>query len=750
MIWAATGEGDHSKMSLFAELQRRNVFRVTIGYVVSSWLLAQVADLVLENIGAPSWVMQTILLVLGLGFPIVVFFSWAYEVTPEGVKRESEIDRTESITHVTGRKLDRAITFVLVVALSYLAFDKFFLADNDTQIVAQEVPAEVVAADDGEADDFSKSIAVLPFVNMSADESSAYFSDGLADTVLHMLAQVSELRVAARTSSFQFRDQTMDIAKIGEQLNVATVLEGSVQRAGDKIRVTAQLIDVSNGYHLWSGNFDRELDDVFAIQDEIANEVVSALKVSLLGQSDQQLQRDQTESVRAYTEYLLAVNELNNISSESLASAIRHLNGAVQLDPNYARAYSMLGRAHLALFDWGGIGKAEAISVVRNAASKALDLVPDSAEALAVLGMAELRDDNFELAGQLLEKAIKDSPNDALALEYYANFLSSDARPDESIAVLQQLIRLDPLSEIAHIWLVRNLMALQKYDEASKVVDHFRIVDPQSGGMSDLEFFNEHGQGNWAVAISIMTESVTENPDPNDPDPEGQALLGAAYLAIGMPDEAARWYDRAVEVNAQHPVSLSAPLFMSYYLDEVDEETVRLAQKLLADGIGNRNSARTIAEIVVIEYAEQNGRHDIALEALDNLYPHLLDDPPRDLDKNLFASYLVGRVLLQSGDLERGTQLITAFIDESARYDEVYGAGLTSVASRLALDDIDGALQKLADFGDDPHAGIYYRLFFERSSVFDPIRNEPAYIALIEEYKSNAEQQRRLLEEMNL
>jgi TolB-like protein/Flp pilus assembly protein TadD len=737
-------------MSIFGELQRRNVFRVTIGYVVSSWLLAQVADLVLENIGAPSWVMQSILLVLGLGFPIVVFFSWAYEVTPEGVKRESEIDRSQSITHVTGRKLDRANNFVLVIALSYLAVDKFFLTDDDAQIVVQEIPAELVAQDEAESDDFGKSIAVLPFVNMSADESSLYFSDGLADTVLHMLTQVRELRVAARTSSFQFRDQSLDVAKIGEQLNVATVLEGSVQRAGNKIRVTAQLIDVSNGYHLWSGNFDRELDDVFAIQDEIASEVVNALKISLLGETEQRLQRDQTDSLDAYTEYLLAVNDLNNASSETLASAIRHLQEAVRLDPDYSRAYAMLGRAYIYLLDWGAIGRSEAISAARIAASRSLDLAPDSAEALAVLGVVELRDSNLELAGQLLEKAIVDSPNNTLILEFYSAFLFRDARPDEGIATLLQLIRIDPLSESAHLLMVNGLLALNRYEEATEAIDHFGALAPNSSINSDIRFFSDYKQGNWANAISTMSAAIRDNPDPNDPDPEGEALLGMAYLAIGMPEEASRWYSRGVEVNAEHPVSLSAPLFMSYYRQEIDEKSVRLAQKLLADGIDNRNGARAIAELILIEYAEQTGRHDIPLEALDNLYPNLFDEPPHDLDKNRFATFLAGWALTQSGETQRGKELITALLKESVRYDEAYGAGLLAVSSRLVINDTEGALEKLAEVADDPFFGIHYRLIFERSSLYEPIRHEPAYIALLEFYETNAAQQRQLLEEMNL
>jgi len=739
-------------MSFFGELKRRNVFKVTVGYVISSWLLAQVADLVLENIGAPEWVMQTILLVLALGFPIVVFFSWAYEVTPEGVKRESEIDRSQSITHVTGRKLDRAVTFVLAVALCYLVFDKFFLTDTAPQPIADAAPAEEIAppGDDIASKELGKSIAVLPFVNMSADESSLYFSDGLADTVLHMLAQISEIRVAARTSSFQFRDQTMDIGAIGEQLNVATVLEGSVQRAGDKIRVTAQLIDVSNGYHLWSGNFDRELDDVFAIQDEIASEVVGALKVSILGESEERLQRDQTTNVAAYTEYLLGINELSVISSERLTSAIQHLNAAIELDPEYAAAYAMLGRAYVSLYDWGGIKRSEGIPAARKAASRALDLVPDSTEALAVLGMVEIRDANADEGRALLEKALAESPNNALALEYYAESLFLDGRAEEAIATFRQLISVDPLSELAHMLLAQVLSSIGRYDEASGIIEHYRSVSPESTGIVDIDFYNQYYQGNIANAIVLMRASVENNPDPNDPDPEGQALLGAAYLAIGMPDEASRWYDRAIEVNSEHPVSEAAPLFLSYYRREIDENSMRLAQELLAEGLAERNGSRVIALIVLIEYAIQTGRHDIPLEALDNLYPHLFDEPPTDIDRHWFATFLAGWALMESGDTERGSFLLEQRAAEQEQFADVFGVGLGTVSNSLALRDIELALEQLEKFSSDPYSGLYYKILFERSSLYDPIRNEPLYIEILERYEANSAEQQQLLQEMTL
>jgi len=249
-------------MSFIKELKRRNVIRVGAAYAVAAWLLIEITATTFPILKLPDWSVTLVTVLVLVGFPLALIFAWAFELTPEGLKKEKDIDRSESITHITGRKLDFMIIGMLVVALGYFAFDKFVLdPSRDAELVKATTEAVTEqTAETGNAETADKSIAVMAFVNMSDDPGNEYFSDGLADTVLHMLAQVPGLRVAARTSSFQFRDQSLDVAKIGEQLNVGTILEGSVQKSGDKIRVTAQLIDVSNGFHLWSGNFDRTND----------------------------------------------------------------------------------------------------------------------------------------------------------------------------------------------------------------------------------------------------------------------------------------------------------------------------------------------------------------------------------------------------------------------------------------------------------------------------------------------------------
>ncbi len=725
-------------MSFFHELKRRNVFRVAIAYVIVAWVTMQIVDVVLNNIAAPDWIFQVLMLFLAVGLPFALIFAWAFELTPEGLKLEKDVDRSQSVTRKTGRRLDFLIIGVLVVAVGTLLVDKFLLQESPDSM-------EIVAEDVADPAETSPSIAVLPFVNMSADESSAYFSDGLADTVLHMLAQVRELRVAARTSSFQFRDQTMDIAKIGEQLNVGTILEGSVQRAGDKIRVTAQLIDVSNGFHLWSGTFDRNLDDVFAIQDEIASEVVAALKVSLLGETIERLASDQTDNLDAYTEYLVGIDNLNNVSSESLKSAVMHLQAAIRLDPEYARAYSSLGRAYLVMESYGLMRTIQAAAAARNVASRALDISAESSEALAVLGMAELRDGNLETAGQLLSKAVENGPNDTVALDYYGDYLIQDARPDEAIATYREVLRLDPLSEHAHLGLVIALNLQQKYSEAGEAIARLKSIDPNSSNASFFEGMHDGIQGNLAAAVATISKSISLDPN----DPEGPAFMGYYYLALGMPDEARHQFDLAVEIDAEHPVSRSAPLFLNYYLQRNEDENLRLARRLLNDRIDNRRGARFIALTVLTEHAAKTGRHDVVLEILDNLYPHLFDDPPHDLDEDFTATYFAGVALINSGDIERGSFLVQSFLDLNDRYDEVYVVDWWSISGRLMLGNTDAALDKLERFAETKHFRMWNRLFLERSPVFDPIREEPAFIELLDEYRENAAEQRQILQAMN-
>ena len=264
-------------MSIFNELKRRNVFKVGIAYVIVAWLVAQVLQLVFESFGTPDWAIKSVLVLLATGLPFALFFAWAFELTPDGLMREQDVDRSQPVAPQTGSKLNLMITVVLVLALAYFAYDKFVLSgEREAALVeaaTQTVKEQIVSAD--ESAESGISIAVLPFVNMSSDPEQEYFSDGISEELLNVLAKIDSLKVAARTSSFSFKGQNKPIGEIAQVLGVDHILEGSVRKSGKQIRITAQLIRVSDGFHMWSETYDRELVNIFAIQDEITEAIVS-------------------------------------------------------------------------------------------------------------------------------------------------------------------------------------------------------------------------------------------------------------------------------------------------------------------------------------------------------------------------------------------------------------------------------------------------------------------------------------------
>jgi len=335
-------------VSFFAELKRRNVFKVAIAYIVTSWLVAQVAELAADSFGAPDWVMKMFITLLSLGLPFAVIFAWAFEMTPEGLKKEKDVDRSQSITSVTGQKLNNAIIGILVIALGYFAIDKFVLdPGRDAAEIATAVQvSREEAAKPAEPAEPDNSIAVLPFVNMSSDQEQEYFSDGLSEELLNLLAKIPELRVAARTSSFSFKGQNIEIPEIAARLKVAHVLEGSVRKSGNQLRITTQLIQADNGYHLWSETYDRQLDNIFQIQDEIASAVVYALKITLLGEAPTVRETDP----EAYQLFLEGQFIRRQISASTMPMAIDLFKKALEIDPDYAPAWAELAYAYM----WNG------------------------------------------------------------------------------------------------------------------------------------------------------------------------------------------------------------------------------------------------------------------------------------------------------------------------------------------------------------------------------------------------------------
>ena len=459
---------------------------MAIGYIVSSWLLVQVADLVLENIGSPDWVMQTIMLVLVLGFPVVVFFSWAYEVTPEGIKRESEIDRSQSIRHHTGRKLDRAIVAVLVLALGYFAYDKFVLgpqraselvegmkqAATEQAAVATDVPAEP-----------DNSIAVLPFVNMSSDEEQEYFSDGLSEELLNLLAKIPELHVAARTSSFSFKGKDLEVTEIASRLKVAHVLEGSVRKHNQQLRITTQLIRADNGYQLWSETYDRQLDNVFEIQEEIAIAVVDALKITLLGEAPKTRKTD----TAAYQLFLEGQYLKRQISGESLLNAIEAFNQAVEIDPTYAPAWAELADTYI----WTGgsekFSREEGHALADQAIEKAISIDPDYAFAYYVRGISWIFSKNeFNRGIEDFKHALELEPDNAFLIAAMGKGAFVTGQFDLAIAQYQEALALEPIVPEFYWFIGKAYLSSGRLDEAEASFRKLLDLSPDSYGILDL------------------------------------------------------------------------------------------------------------------------------------------------------------------------------------------------------------------------------------------------------------------------
>ena len=326
-------------MWLVSELKRRNVIKVAIAYAVAAWLLIEVSVTTFPMLRLPEWTATFVTVLLMIGFPLALIFAWAFELTPEGIKLEKHVDRSQSTAHMPGRKFDYLIIAVLVLALGYFAFDKFVLdPSRDAELV--QTTTEVVteqAAETGNSWIPDKSIAILPFVNMSSDPEQEYFSDGISEELLNVLSKLPGLRVVARTSSFQFKGENRDVIDIGQQLNATLVLEGSVRTAGLQIRITAQLIDARNGFHLWSETYDRELENIFVVQDEISAAIVDALKGHLGLQGDVTPRATAAVNAEAYEAYLRGRYLVVQRIRASIEGAVGQFEKALALDPYSSR-----------------------------------------------------------------------------------------------------------------------------------------------------------------------------------------------------------------------------------------------------------------------------------------------------------------------------------------------------------------------------------------------------------------------------
>jgi len=575
--------------SVWGELKRRNVVRVAIAYAVVAWLSIEVSATTFPMLKLPEWAATFVTVLLIIGFPVAVIFAWAYEFTPEGLKKEKDVDRSESITHITSRKIDFVIIGVLVVAVGFLLVDKLYLGEGDT------APDEVIATE-------RKSIAVLPFINMSSDPEQEYFSDGLAEELLNLLARIPELRVTSRSSSFSYKGKDFKIADVGRELHVDHVLEGSVRRSGDRIRITAQLINVAEDANIWSETWDRTLDDIFVVQDEIAQAVIAALKIRLLGEAP----RTDTTSPEAYALYLQSKALADQLTATGFLQAEAVVLRVLEIDSTYVPAWVWLARIYAFGSGNGAWHPHEAYPKSRAAVMEALRLDTDNAQAHAELSqIARNYDYDLEIARKEQEIASTLAPHNPVVLRTAARLAVIDGDFAESIRLLKEVEILDPISLVpklglAHSYFLSGRLAEAKsaYAEALELLPigsqvNFRLgaVMLISGDLDDaLSQMNKETREGYRLAGRALVFQAMGDTDRAATELEKLIAIGdtwtyeiaQVHAYFGNLDESFRWLHRAIDRRDQSLSLMTGDPFLDNLRDDprLDDVLERLGRKV--------------------------------------------------------------------------------------------------------------------------------------------------------------------------
>jgi serine/threonine-protein kinase len=583
-----------SERNFFTELKRRNVYKVAVAYAVVSWLLIQIATQVFPFFEIPNWAVRLVVLLLILGFPVALILSWAFELTPEGIKRESDVAPDSTVARRTGRRIVGLTIIAGIVAAGLLAFQLWHLKLGPNASPSVEAAFKTAA----------RGIAVLPLVNTSGDPANEYFSDGLSEELIAVLAKIPDLKVIGRSSSFLFKGKSDDAKTIGEKLGVANLIEGSVRKQGDRVRIVAELISATDGRSLWSETYDRELKDIFGVQNEIATAVADQMKVKLLGQYARPEAAGSSENPVAHNAVLQSDFYFQQQTADSVRKSISFLQEAVRLDPNYALAYAKLGQAWRQYAASFAIDDApQAYDDARQAADKAVSLAPDMPEVRMTVGLLAMNPGlDFPAAEKEFRRILQSSPNNAQAKNGLTLSLLAQGRLTEAEQACRETLSLDPLLTTLWYNLGRIALGTGRYKEAEEAFRKGLELQPSTSrfhtflttldilqnrpaqAMANAQLENEGFWRDYAIATVQQAQGDRSVADATLKDFIARDSVGGAFQVSVLyairkePDQMFKWLDTAYETHDSGMVQLAVTPFFLPYRD--DPRFTALCQKL--------------------------------------------------------------------------------------------------------------------------------------------------------------------------
>ena len=733
-------------MSLFNELKRRNVFKVAAAYIIVGWLIMQAGDTLAPALHLPELINSVLAFFLILGFPLALFFAWAYEMTPEGIKKEKEVDRSQSITQITGQKLNYTIIALLVAVLAYFAYDKFLVQPRSADVTSP-VSSEPVET----SQDEYQTIAVLPFVNMSEDSSNEYFSDGLTEELLNILAKIKELRVAGRTSSFAFKGKDEDLREIGKKLNVNSILEGSVRKDDkrNRVRITAQLINVDDGYHLWSETYDRELDDIFAIQDEIAREVARALRITLLGEDEQRLEQVASTEISAYELYLQAMQGLHEGGFVSLDRATNQFQQALALDPAFIPAKLGLINTWSELANTGAITRQEALNRGLPLLETVLAEQPDNSNARIQMALfSDYAEDNKGAEAAFIA-ALEADPRNARGLQEFGRFLFDNGQVARGMELIDAALEIEPYA-VRVLWdHCHTNGIMQNISSALSSSARIREIVPDSPlgwyGWGSTHMFS----GDIAHGLKGYSEAIERDPD----DYEMVAAMGLFWVLLGDAEQADKWQQRADAIGAGQPVPVWSRLMLYQYREQHDLAK-KLAGQVLERKIEDRYGTNTVFRQTWAYESARTGNYQTALQPFQQALPWAFEDllvlPPNFSNHIGDLLQIVALLKLTDPTSERPSQLLEVvenMADQQNPRRGFWANDLDNAAVATIRGENETAIKWLNSAWDKKWR-LGWRANLLNNAVFIPLKNEPGYRDLAARFEADMDRQREVAYEL--